>query len=59
MDASMLYSIYSNAMDWGKLTVLKAFLDTLIGNPPLAIFFTYLLLRNIRKTFAAFIKHFV
>lgn len=59
MDASTLYSIYSDAMDWGKLTVLKAFFDTLKENLPLAIFFTYLLIRNVKKTIAAFIKYFV
>lgn len=59
MDASTLYSIYTDAMNWGKVTVFKAFLDTLRGNPPLAIFFTYLLVRNIKKTVSAFIKYFV
>lgn len=59
MDFSMLYSIYSDAMDWGKITVLKAFLETLKGNPPLAIFFTWLILRKPAKTVAAFIRYFV
>lgn len=59
MDASTLYSIYTEAMDWGKVTVLKAFLDTLRGNPLLAIFFTCLLVRNIKKTVTAFIKYFI
>ena len=59
MDASTLYSSYTDAMNWGKVTVLKAFLDTLRGNPPLAIFFTYLLVRNIKKTVSAFIQYFV
>lgn len=58
MDASTLYSMYTDAMDWGKVTVLRAFLDALKGNPLLAIFFTYLLVRNIKKTVSAFIKYF-
>ena len=51
--------MYTDAMDWGKVTVLRAFLDALKGNPLLAIFFTYLLVRNIKKTVSAFIKYFV
>ena len=59
MDISTLYNIYSDAVDWGKLTVLKAFWDALKGNPILAIFFTCLLVKDIKKTVTAFIKYFV
>lgn len=59
MDLSTLYNIYSDAMDWGKMVVFKAFLDTLKGSLPLTILFTYLLVRNIKKTIVAFIEYFV
>lgn len=59
MDFSNLYNIYSDAVNWGKMVVLKTFLDTLKGSLPLAILFTYLLVRNIKKTVIAFIEYFL
>lgn len=59
MDYSAIYSIYSEAVSDGKLETLKMFLDTLIKNPILAVFVTCLLLKDIKKTAAAFIKYFV
>ena len=59
MDSSTLYKMYTNAMDWGKLTILKTTWDALKGNPILAIFFTCLLVKDIKKTVTAFIKYFV
>lgn len=59
MDFSKLYNIYSDAMDWGKMVVFKTFLNTLKGSLPLAIFFTYLLVRKIKKTVIAFIEYFI
>lgn len=59
MDYNMIYNMYSEAMDWSKLTVLKAVWDALKGNLILAVFITCLLVKDIKKTIAAFIKYFV
>lgn len=59
MDASTLYSMYSEAISDGKLKLLKMFLDTLIKNPLLAAFVTFLLLKDLKKTVTALIKYFV
>ena len=59
MDSSTLYEMYTNAMDWGKLTILKETWNALKGNPILAIFISCLLIKDIKKTVTAFIKYFV
>lgn len=59
MDASTLYSMYTEAISDGKLELLRMFLDTLIKNPLLAAFVTSLLLKDLKKTVTAFIKYFV
>lgn len=59
MDYTMIYSIYSEAMDWGKITALKIFLNTFMKYPPIGIFFTCLILRRPTRAAAEFIKRFV
>lgn len=59
MDASALYSMYTETMSDGKLEVLRIFIGTLIENPILALFVTCLLIKDIKKTATAFIKYFV
>lgn len=59
MDLSTLYNIYSDAMASGKLDALIAFLNALKGHPFLAIFYTWLILRNLKKAFIEFTERFV
>lgn len=59
MDYSAIYSIYSNAMDSGKLTVLEMFIDTIKEHPVIAAFYIWLLFRKPPKTVSAFIDRFI
>lgn len=59
MDFSTLYSIYSNAMDSEKLTVLKMFIDAIKGHPVIAAFYIWLLFKKPSKTVSAFIDRFI
>lgn len=59
MDYSAIYSIYSNAMDSGKLTVLEMFIDTIKEHPIIAAFYIWLLFRKPSKTVSAFIDRFI
>ena len=59
MDYTMIYSIYSEAMDWGKTAAIKIFLKTFVEYPPIGIFFTCLILRNPARAVAEFLKRFV
>lgn len=58
VDYSIFYEIYTNAMDYGKMTILKVFLDTLREYPILGIFFIGLLIRKPMKTVIAYIDYF-
>ena len=58
MDYAMIYSIYSEAMDWGKTAAIKIFLKTFVEYPPIGIFFTCLILRNPARAAVEFIKRF-
>lgn len=59
MDLSTLYNIYSDAMASGKLDALKAFLIALKGHPFLAMFYSWLILRNLKKAVTEFTERFV
>lgn len=59
MDASALYSMYTNAMDSGKLTVLEMFINTMREHPILAAFYIWLLFKKPSKTVSAFIDRFI
>lgn len=59
MDYSAIYSIYSNAMDSGKLTVLEMFIDIIKEHPMIATFYIWLLFRKPSKTISAFIDRFI
>lgn len=58
MDYTMIYNMYSDAMDYGKMIAIKIFLDSFMKYPPLGIFFTWLILRRPAKAAAEFIKRF-
>lgn len=59
MDASTLYSMYTEAIDSGKLTVLKMFIDAIKGHPVIAAFYIWLLFKKPSKTVSAFIDRFI
>lgn len=59
MDGYTLYSMYSDAMGSGKLTLLEEFLDTIREHPILAAFYIWLLFRKPNKTVSAFIDRFI
>ncbi len=59
MDASTLYSMYTSAMDSGKLTVLEMFIDAIKEHPIIAAFYIWLLFRKPSKTVSAFIDRFI
>lgn len=59
MDCSAIYSMYTEATDSGKLTVLKMFIDAIKGHPVIAAFYIWLLFKKPSKTVSAFIDRFV
>lgn len=58
-DYGSLFNIYSDALDQGKWYALKMFIDTYKTYPLIAVFYSWLLLRNPAKTFIEFIKTFL
>lgn len=59
MDYYAIYSMYSDAMGSGKLTLLEMFIDAIKEHPVLAAFYIWLLFKKPNKTVSAFIDRFI
>lgn len=59
MDYYAIYSMYSDAMSSGKLTLLEMFIDAIKEHPVLAAFYIWLLFRKPNKTVSTFIDRFI
>lgn len=59
MDASTLYSMYTDAVDSGNLTLLKEFIDSIKEYPITAVFYIWLLLKKPSKTVSTFIDRYI
>lgn len=59
MDYSAVYSMFSDAVNSGKLTLLEEFIDTIKEHPILAVFYIWLLFKKPNRTISAFIDRFI